>query len=283
MKIDGGAIIWARQTIDSEIFYNKPDKWFKIWFYLVAKANHTDNKRFKEGSCFLKYDWIMNATGANKNEVDHCIRWLKSATMIATQKATRGFIVNVLNYPDFQNLQNYKSDTKSDAIGEVKAKQKRNKSDTINKNVKNDKNVKNTIADLKKSSAGDTDIQKIVNYFFKLKGWDDKSKEFYKKSKIVYSRYVRPAKELLYLCDSDLKEAGDCLRKVAVWAKTRQLDWSIETVFKKWYELDELRPADKKAYIGHDRAFMMGDKWYILKPNGEKFTYTGDKNNIIYK
>ncbi|HDY68957.1 MAG TPA: hypothetical protein ENH85_14350 [Candidatus Scalindua sp.] len=139
MKIEGGATIWARQTIDSEIFYNKPDKWFKIWFYLVAKANHTDNKRFKEGSCFLKYDWIMNATGANKNEVDHCIRWLKSATMIATQKATRGFIVNVLKYPDFQNLQNYKSD----GNGETKAKQKRNKSDTINKNVKNGKNDKN--------------------------------------------------------------------------------------------------------------------------------------------
>ncbi|KKL82329.1 hypothetical protein LCGC14_1985920, partial [marine sediment metagenome] len=43
-----------------------------------------------------------------------------------------------LKYPDFQNLQNYKSD----GNGETKAKQKRNNRHTINKNVKKDKNDK---------------------------------------------------------------------------------------------------------------------------------------------
>ena len=142
VKINGGATLWARQTIDSDIFYNKPDKWFKIWFYLINKVNHKDTKQFKRGSCFLKYEWIMDKTKATKNEVDHCIRWLKSATMIATRKATGGFTIKVLNYNAFQSLENYKSDTKSDSIGETKARQKRNKSYTINKNDKNDKNVK---------------------------------------------------------------------------------------------------------------------------------------------
>ena len=141
LKIDGGATIWARQTIDSEIFYNKPEKWFKIWFYLVNKVNYEDSKQFPKGSCFMKYEWIMEKTKATRNEVDHCIRWLKSATMIETQKAIRGFTVNVLKYPDFQNLQNYKSDTKNNTKSETKAKQKRNKSDTISKNLKNDKKV----------------------------------------------------------------------------------------------------------------------------------------------
>jgi len=140
-KINGGATIWARQTIDSDIFYNKPDKWFKIWFYLITKVSHKDNKQFKRGSCFLKYEWIMQKTKANKNEIDHCIRWLKSATMIATAKATGGFIVTVNKYNGYQSLENYKSDTKSDSKSETKAKQKRNKSDTINKNDNNDKNV----------------------------------------------------------------------------------------------------------------------------------------------
>ena len=74
-KIDGGATLWARQTIESDIFYNKPHAWFKIWFYLVNKANHKDNKQFNRGSCFMKYEWIMEKTKANKNEIDHCIRW----------------------------------------------------------------------------------------------------------------------------------------------------------------------------------------------------------------
>ena len=139
-KINGGATLWARQTIDSDIFYNKPHVWFKIWFYLINEVNHKDNKQFKRGSCFMKYDWIMEKTKAKKNEIDHCIRWLKSATMIATAKATRGFIVNVINYNGYQSLENYKSDTKSDSKSDLKAKQKRNKSDTINKNDNNDKN-----------------------------------------------------------------------------------------------------------------------------------------------
>jgi len=49
----------------------------------------------------------------------------------------------VLAYDDHQNLDNYKSDTKSDGKSEVKAIQKRYKSDTKDKNVKNEKNVKN--------------------------------------------------------------------------------------------------------------------------------------------
>ena len=66
-KIDGGATLWARQTIDSKIFFDKPHVWFKIWFYLVNKVNHKDNKQFARGSCFMKYEWIMQRTKAKKS------------------------------------------------------------------------------------------------------------------------------------------------------------------------------------------------------------------------
>ena len=52
-KIDGGATLWARQTLESDIFYNKPHVWFKIWFYLINEANHKENKQFNRGSCFM--------------------------------------------------------------------------------------------------------------------------------------------------------------------------------------------------------------------------------------
>ncbi len=168
-KINGGATLWARQTLDSDIFYNKPDKWFKIWFYLINEVNHKGDKQFARGSCFLKYEWIMGKTKATRNEVDHCIRWLKSATMIATAKATGGFIVKVLNYNAFQSLESYKSDRKSDSNGETKAKQKRNKSETkatpYYKNGKNGNNGKNEKNEDKDSAKYRTIIrEQIINY-----------------------------------------------------------------------------------------------------------------------
>ncbi len=113
MYIPNGATLWARQTIESEIFRNKPDKWFKIWFYIVQRANHTDTKQFKRGSNFFKYDWIMANCGATKDQIKHCVEYLKHAQMIHTQKAIRGFVVSVLNYNKYQELKNYKSHTKS--------------------------------------------------------------------------------------------------------------------------------------------------------------------------
>ena len=106
--IPNGATIWARQTMDSEI-YQKPDKWFKIWFYIVSRVNHKAKGKFKRGQCFMKYQDIIDTTGATKDQVKHCIEFLKCSHMIATQKATRGMIVTVLNYDTYQSLSNYES------------------------------------------------------------------------------------------------------------------------------------------------------------------------------
>ena len=122
--------MWARKTIASEIFA-KPDKWFKIWFYLVNKANHKDNGRFRRGQCFMKYEWIKDATGATKDQVKHCVEWLKVSQMLATQKATRGFYITIVNYDTYQNMDNYRSHTES----HIKATQKPHRSHTKNNNV----------------------------------------------------------------------------------------------------------------------------------------------------
>ena len=48
-----------------------------------------------------------------------------------------------------------------------------------------------------------TEIQEIVNYYFQTKGLTlDQVKEDAKKKKIIYSRYTRPAKQLLELAGS---------------------------------------------------------------------------------
>ena len=140
-KIDGGATLWARQTIESDIFYNKPHAWFKIWFYLVNKANHKDNKLFKRGTCFMKYEWIMEKTKATSSQIKHCIEYLKHARQIATQKKTRGLLVTIIKYDFYQTLNNYYY-AESQTERKTKGKQKENKSHTILKNDKNDKNDK---------------------------------------------------------------------------------------------------------------------------------------------
>jgi hypothetical protein len=137
-KIKGGATIWARQTIESDIFFWKPDKWFKIWFYIVSKANHKIIGKFNRGQCFLTYKDIQEATHSTKSEVDHCFRWLKSATMLATHKSTRGMIITIIKYGLFQDLNNYYYD-KSDNKSEIKATEKRQDK----QECKNDKNKEN--------------------------------------------------------------------------------------------------------------------------------------------
>ena len=101
-KIKNGALIWARQTIKSDIFYQKPAVWFKIWFYLVSKVNYVDNKLFKRGTNFFTYEQIQLATKAKRSQVDGFIRWAKKESMLTTEKTTRGMIVTVLNYCKFQ-------------------------------------------------------------------------------------------------------------------------------------------------------------------------------------
>lgn len=135
-KIEGGATLWARKTIESEIFSWKPDKWFKIWFYIISKVNWKDGPILKRGQGYFTYKEIMNGTEATRFVVDHCIRYLKRATMIATRKATRGMVISVLNYDRYQTVGTYKSDTKSESKSDIAAIQARYSRDTISKERK---------------------------------------------------------------------------------------------------------------------------------------------------
>ena len=127
----------------------------------------------------------------------------------------------------------------------------------------------------------------VVNYFFELKGWANKNKDFYLKNKIIYARFMKPAKELLTLCEGSLEEAKECLKKVSVWAISRELDWSIETVFKKWYDLDLLKPKEKKPYYQGKRIFQKvpNGKWWCVSQDGNirELGLYPKTSEIIYK
>lgn len=132
-----------------------------------------------------------------------------------------------------------------------------------------------------------TDIQRIVNHYFYTKGLTLKEiKKSAKKRKIIYSRHVRAAKQLLELAGS-LKKAIKAVDIVAEWAKSRNLDYAIETVFKKWLELDRLKPKEivKKPYFqGNPMVWSeTKKKWYVISPEGEWLEFAGKESEIEWR
>ena len=131
------------------------------------------------------------------------------------------------------------------------------------------------------------DIQRIVNHYFYTKGLTLKEvKESAKKRKIIYSRYVKPAKQLLELAGS-FKKAIEAIDKVADWAKSRNLDYTIETVFKKWLELDRLKPKEivkKPYYQGNPMVWSeTRKKWYVISPEGDWLEFADKEEEIEWK
>lgn len=214
-KIKGGATIWARKTINSDIFYWKPDKWFKIWFYLVNRVNHKRNKQFERGSCFTTYREISDITKATKNQIDQFMRWTKKNEMLTTQKTTQGMILNIINYDIYQDFNNYKNDTEN----ETQTKHKRNTNDTINNNDKNDKNDKNIPEHI--------ELKKIILKYIPIEDIENKT------SKIYLTR-------LYNALDKDFKKIKAICKAVEYFNKS-EYPYSIYSVRSLYEKLNKIK------------------------------------------
>jgi hypothetical protein len=130
-------------------------------------------------------------------------------------------------------------------------------------------------------------IRIIVTHYFKTKGISlYQLKRDAKKRKIIYSRFTKPAKQLLELAGS-VEKANEAITKVAEWAKSRNLDYAIETVFKKWLELDRLKPKEivkKPYYKGNPMVWSEAKKkWYVVSPEGEWLEFAGKESEIEWR
>lgn len=141
--------------------------------------------------------------------------------------------------------------------------------------------------DKKSKIRQETDIQKIVNYYFFTKGLTlEKIKTDAKKKKIIYSRYVRPAKQLLELAGS-IRKAKKAIKIVADWANSRKLDYAIETVFKRWLELDRMKPKEivkKPFYEGNPMVWSESKrKWFVISKDGQWLEFADKESKIEWK
>ena len=133
----------------------------------------------------------------------------------------------------------------------------------------------------------ETAIQNVIAHFFASKGLGlQELKENAKKKKIIYSRFTKPAKQLLELAGS-VEKAKEAIDKVSKWASTRKLDYAIETVFKKWLELDRLKPKEivKKPFYRGDPMIWSETKkkWFVISKYGEWLEFADKKNTIEWR
>jgi hypothetical protein len=133
----------------------------------------------------------------------------------------------------------------------------------------------------------ETAIRQIITYYFETKGLNlEKLKKSAKKREIVYSRFTKPAKQLLELAGS-IEKAKKAISKVAEWAKSRNLDYAIETVFKKWLELDQLKPKEivKKPYYQSNPMIWSETKkkWHVISTEGNWLEFAGKEEEIEWR
>ena len=133
-KIEGGCVLIARNILNSEI-WRKPPAYLKIFMYILLKVNHKDGL-FPRGTNFFNFSDEKPA-GVTKNQVYEFLRWAKekNTNIITTQKTTRGMIIKVNNYNDYQTLSNYYLQDKNQEITNTTPKQNQHSPNTINNNV----------------------------------------------------------------------------------------------------------------------------------------------------
>lgn len=133
----------------------------------------------------------------------------------------------------------------------------------------------------------ETPVQEIITHYFSTKGLSlDQVKKDAKKKKIIYSRFTRPAKQLIELAGS-VKKAKQAVTKVAQWANSRKLEYSIETVFKKWLELDRLKPKEvmKKPFYRNNPMVWSAvkKKWFVVTPEGDWLEFADKESKMDWR
>lgn len=106
-KFQGGYILLSRSIIDSRIF-KKPPSYLKIFIYILCKIRYADGM-FPRGTNLFNFSTDDIIPGVTKNQIYEFLRWAKNGDdpILTTQKTTRGIILKINNYEDFQNSLNY--------------------------------------------------------------------------------------------------------------------------------------------------------------------------------
>ena len=138
-----GYILESKSIIDSDI-WKKPPLYFKVWHYLLLKAQFADKGGLKRGQLFTTINEIAESCSyyvgyrkeiPTRKEVWSVLEFLRNpheednetdskGTMIETTKVTHGIIVTICNYNKYQNPKTYERN--SECNDEICTKEQRN-------------------------------------------------------------------------------------------------------------------------------------------------------------
>ena len=137
IKANNGFITLQRQIIDWE-WYDDANT-FRLFIHILLKANHTDkNYRgtlVKRGTFLTGLDVLSKEIGLSMQQTRTCLSRLKSTSEITIKTSSKGSIIQVVKYNDYQSVTS-KATNKQ---------QTNNKPSTTTNNDNNDNNENKTI------------------------------------------------------------------------------------------------------------------------------------------
>lgn len=190
--VEGGYILLSRKIIESDI-WEKPPIYLKVWMYILTKAQHKPYKNLERGELLVSIPELIEVCSykvgyrtekPSKTQIFNVLEWLRSSDegsheddakepMIETTKTTRGMVVKVLNYNVYQDPKVYERNDANNDEDATNGTMPERQADTINKNGKNEKNVKKD----KPSADYDSEFEEFYK-IYKKKG--DKKRAFSK-------------------------------------------------------------------------------------------------------
>lgn len=143
-----------RKILDNFLWEEKPFSRGQAWIDLLLMANHEDKKvmfggkivEIKRGQKITSIRNLCERWGWSNSKVKYFFQQLKCEKMLDYKSDTKKTVYIIVNYNDYQEVEEYKNDTKTTPKrhqNETETKQKH-----TNKNDKNDKNDKNIFNNL---------------------------------------------------------------------------------------------------------------------------------------
>lgn len=147
-----GYILESRTILESGI-WKKPPLYFKVWHYLLLKAQYKDYKGLKRGQLITSIPEIRESCSyyvgyrkvtPSKAEIWNILEWLRNPyerydegdnenSMIKTTKTTKGLLVTICNFNIYQTPQLYEGNDEDCTKGTMKELRRQQQADTINK------------------------------------------------------------------------------------------------------------------------------------------------------
>ena len=249
IELDDGWISIYRKLLDSKIFEDKPDKYLKIWIYILLSVNHKTIKNkngYKRGEKFFKSEWIQDKCKATPDQVKKCLKWLRDNSQIGTERSTRGMIIKVLKFDEYQEVKKNTAPTT--------ALEKHQRSTTINNNDNNDNNNKLNNISKPKDLPDTNKLNEIIDTFYK----ETKNRSLFS------NKTQRKALEEL-IKDTSRKEVIDMI-EFAFKNKDKEFCPQISTLIElqyKWSKLETFKnnliPIEKPREVWSLEKQLNGD------------------------